>query len=247
MSETRYAQVARDLVAAISSGRFPVGSLLPTEFELCDQYGASRNTIRTALRELQDLGFVSRKKKAGTRVEAAAPSIGFRQSLASVEDLVQFGQTHTRDVQEVAEIVMDRTTAKETGCLPGTHWLRISSLRLDGNPNAPPIGWTDVYIDPAYAELGDVVRRSPSVLISSLIESRYGRRIAQIQQDVKASLLPERLAKPLKARAGAPALKIVRRYIDQAGSAFKLTVSTHPADRFKFSVRLNREKASVEE
>ena len=47
MSETRYAQVARDLTDGIANGRFPVGSLLPTELELCEHYAASRHTVRT--------------------------------------------------------------------------------------------------------------------------------------------------------------------------------------------------------
>jgi len=47
-----YERVARELVEAISSGRYPLGSRLPTELELCAQFGASRNTVRAALREL---------------------------------------------------------------------------------------------------------------------------------------------------------------------------------------------------
>src|SRR4051812_49233527 len=150
MSETRYAQVARDLTEGIASGRFPVGSLLPTEFELAEHYGASRHTVRSAIRELQELGLVSRRKKAGTRVEAASVSSGYRQSLASVEDLVQFGAAHTRVVREVEDVVIDRALAKDLGCAPGTRWLRISSLRLNGEANTTPVGWTDVYVDAAY-------------------------------------------------------------------------------------------------
>ena len=33
MNPTRYSTVAKDLMQAIASGRYPVGSLLPTEFE----------------------------------------------------------------------------------------------------------------------------------------------------------------------------------------------------------------------
>ena len=242
MSETRYAQVARDLTESIASGRFPVGSLLPTELELCDHYGTSRQTVRAAIRELQELGLVSRRKKAGTRVEAASVSSGYRQSLASVEDLVQFGAAHVREVQEVEEVVIDRALAKELGCAPGTRWLRISSLRLNGKPNAAPIGWTDVYVDAAYGELGEIVRASPDVLISQLIESRYSRRIAEIRQDVQAVLVPERLAEALETQAGTPALRIVRHYLDPAGAAFEISVTIHPADRFTFSIRLRRER-----
>jgi GntR family transcriptional regulator len=211
MNETRYAQVARDLAQGIASGRFP------------------------------ELGLVSRRKKAGTRVEAASTSSGYRQSLASIEDLVQFGAEHMRAVQEIEDVVADRALAKELGCRPGTRWLRISSLRLNGDANAP-IGWTDVYVDAAYSELRDIARASPDVLISSLIESRYGRRIAEIRQDVSAALLPEKLAGPLRAEAGSAALRIVRHYADAAGEIFEITVTMHPADRFTFSLRLRRER-----
>src|SRR4051812_35001232 len=130
----RHADVTRDLVQGIASGRLPVGSLLPTEFELCDLYGASRHTVRVALDELVQLGLVSRRKRAGTRVEARTPPGSYRQSLTSLEDLVQFGTAHLRAVQETGKAVADSELAKALGCPAGSHWLRISSLRLNGRP-----------------------------------------------------------------------------------------------------------------
>ncbi|KMO38222.1 GntR family transcriptional regulator [Methylobacterium aquaticum] len=240
MSETLWAQVARDLTAGITTGRFPIGSLLPTELELCEHYGASRHTVRTAIRQLQDQGLVSRKKKAGTRVEAAAPTSGYRQSLASLEDLIQFGVAHIRTVQETAEVTADASLAAELGCEEGTRWFRISSLRLDGRPGGAPIGWTDVYIDPTYADLGDVVRASPDVLITTLIEQRYGRRSAEIRQDVDAIALPAVRAAALQAKPEAPALRIVRQYLDEKGKVFEISSTIHPAGRFTVSQRLRR-------
>lgn len=243
MGETRYAQVARELAEGIGSGRFPVGSTLPRELELCEHYGASRHTIRAAIRELQDLGLVSRKKKAGTRVEATSPSSGYRQSLASVEDLVQFGVEHTRVVKKIEDVVVDRASARDLGCPTGSKWLRISSLRMSTSSGSVPIGWTDVYVDPAYSDLRNVVRKHPDVLISDLIEQRYGRRIAEIRQDVQAVLLKPALAKTLGEDAGAAALRILRRYLDQAGETVEISLTIHPADRFTFSMRLRRDAA----
>ena len=167
---------------------------------------------------------------------------GYRQSLASVEDLVQFGTAHVRVVREIQDVVADRALAKELGCAPGSRWLRISSLRLNGEPKAAPIGWTDVYVDAAYAELRNIVRECPDVLISSLIESRFGRRIAEIRQEIQAVLLPAKLAEELGAEAGTAALKIIRRYVDHAGETFEISVTIHPADRFAFTIRLQRER-----
>ena len=240
-TKPRYSDIARHLTDAITSGHFAVGTLLPTELELVDHYRTSRHTVRAALAELQQLGLVSRRKNVGTRVEAARPRTTFRPSLASVDDLVQFGAEHLRQVQSIEAVTASGAIAADLGCADGTRWLRISSLRLRGDAAADPIGWTDVYIDPAYAEIGDLVRASPDALISALIETRYGRQIAEIHQDVRAATVCDpAMAKALKLDEGAAALKIVRRYLDAAGQTFEVSVSIHPADRFSVSMRLQR-------
>ncbi|WP_211464055.1 GntR family transcriptional regulator [Collimonas silvisoli] len=239
-NKPHFADIARNLTEGIVSGRFPVGSLLPTELELCDSYSTSRHTIRAALHELQQLGLVSRRKNVGTRVESSEPTNDFRPSLASVDDLVQFGSTHVRKVLEIEETTVSGALATEFGCQNETRWLRISSLRMNGATDRLPVGWTDVYIEPAYAEIGEIVRKSPSVLISALIESRYGRRIAEIRQEIRATTVPDTMARSLQVEPGTTALKIIRWYFDAAGQAFEISVSVHPAERFAVSMQLKR-------
>jgi GntR family transcriptional regulator len=239
-TKPHFADIARDLTEGIQSGRFPVGSLLPTELELRDRYGTSRHTVRAALHELEQLGLVSRRKNVGTRVESNEPTKAFRPSLASVDDLVQFGTANIRAVQSIEETIVEGALAKELGCVNGTRWLRISSLRLRDNVNSTPIGWTDVYLDTAYAEIADTIRASPETLISSLIESRYGRRIAEIQQEIKATAASQTMARKLCVDVGTPMLKIVRRYLDMAGQIFEASITFHPAERFSVSMRLRR-------
>ncbi|OZI66532.1 GntR family transcriptional regulator [Bordetella genomosp. 11] len=241
MNKQSSADIAKDLIAGITSGRHPVGTLLPTEFELCEQYGASRYTIRAALQELQQLGLVSRRKNVGTRVESTRPRPVFRPSLASVDDVVQFGAEHLRVVQSVQELAVPDDVARDIGCADGDRWLRISSIRLDGERNGAPMAWTDVYVDPAYEEVGDWVRDSPNTLVSTLIESKYDRHIAEIHQEVRAFTLREpQIAAALGIEKGAPALKIVRRYLDAAGDMVEASVTVHPADSFSVSMRLLR-------
>lgn len=242
MGRAQHAEIAKDLAEQIASGKAAVGSLLPTEFELCERYDASRYTVRLALGLLQEQGLISRRKNVGTRVEASRPSGGFLQSLASVEDLAQFGATHVRVVRDVGEVVLDLQQAAILGSPGGSRWLRISSLRMDGGKKSRPIGWTDVYIDPAYAEVGSMVKQEPQTLISALIESRYGRRIARIRQDIRASTVPAERAAELKVDASSPALMVIRRYFDAADEVFEITVTIHPAERFTFSMELTRSK-----
>ena len=240
MPKVTYPIVVRDLTEAIAAGTYPVGSLLPTELELCAQYGTSRHTIRAALQELQQLGMVSRRKNVGTRVEAREPAQSFQQTLASLDGLVQFGKTHVRQVQCVEEIVADLGLAATLGCAGGTRWLRISSLRLNQDDANHPIGWTDVYVDPAYADVVPIVQASPQMLVSNVIESRYGRRIAQVRQDVDAVTVPMTLSEALRTPAGTPGLRIVRTYLDASRQAFEISVTVHPAGRFTLSMLMSR-------
>ncbi|MBC3916214.1 GntR family transcriptional regulator [Undibacterium sp. CY18W] len=239
-TKTNFVNIAQHLTEGIASGRFPVGTLLPTEMELCNHYTTSRHTVRAALHELQQLGLVSRKKNVGTRVESTRPTNDFRPSLASVDDLVQFGSTHVRKLQEIVSEKMEDDLATDLRCKAGSTWLRISSLRMDGANDRLPVGWTDVYIEPAYAEIGEIVRHSPGVLISTLIETRYGRRIEQIQQEIRAVTISEPIAQSLQVDAGSTALKIIRWYYDAAGDLFEVSVSIHPAERFSVSMLLKR-------
>lgn len=240
---TTAGDLSRDLAEGIASGRFAVGSLLPTEFELCSRYGVSRYAVRKALDELQELGLISRRKNVGTRVEAARPKPGFTQSIATVDELAQFGAEHVRVVRDVQEVVADLALARELGCAGGTRWLRVSSLRMESGRKARPICWTDVYVDAAYADIGPLVRESPGTLISSLIEARYGRSIARIRQEVQGLCLPKQLAGELQAEAGSAALKVIRRYLDSADEMFEISVSTHPADRFTFAMEMTRSRS----
>lgn len=235
--------LAAHLAEGIASGRYPVGSLLPTEFELCEQHGASRYKVRLALQALHDQGLISRRKNVGTRVEAARPAGPFTQSIATVDELGQFGAEHVRRLKRIEEVAIDRPLADAMGCAAGTRWLRISSLRMSDARKDQPLGWTDVYVEPAYAAIGSLVAEHPDMLISALIEQQFGRRIARVQQQVQAIGLPGPLAEELKAEPGSPALQIVRRYLDAGDEAFEISVSVHPADRFTFSMELSRGRA----
>ncbi len=240
MKKAQHLDIARVIATQITSGELAVGDLLPTEFELCERHEASRYTVRMALAQLQEQGLISRRKNVGTRVESSRPVAGFQQSLASLEDLAQFGATHVREVRHVAELVVDVQQAELLGCPGGTRWLRISSLRREGDRQRRPICWTDAFVDPAYADIGVLAREQPQQLLSELIESRHGRRIARIHQEIRATAMPVELAEHLAAEPGSPALMIVRRYLDVADDLFEITVSIHPADRYTFSMELTR-------
>ena len=63
-----YRHIAKDLEGQIKSGDLPPGSQLPTEVDLRNQFRASRNAIRDAIKLLAGQGLVETRPGQGTFV-----------------------------------------------------------------------------------------------------------------------------------------------------------------------------------
>lgn len=61
-----YLQIKNEILARIRSAEYPPGSLLKTEMELCATYDVSRVTVRKALKELVEDGWLERRSGSGT-------------------------------------------------------------------------------------------------------------------------------------------------------------------------------------
>ncbi|WP_028933776.1 FadR/GntR family transcriptional regulator [Pseudonocardia spinosispora] len=65
-------QVAEQIEELITSGRWAVGERVPSEHELVEQLGVSRNTVREALRALVYTGLLAARPGDGTYVQASS-------------------------------------------------------------------------------------------------------------------------------------------------------------------------------
>ena len=234
----RYLQVANELIDGIGGGIYPVGGMLPTEMELCKQYGISRSTVREALRKLRDVGLISRQRRVGTKVVSRAPSAGYRQPTNSISDLLQYADDTRVEILSKKRLVCDPALADQLECRVGRAWLRIDSLRtIPDTPN--PICMTTAYLD---ARLPNLERNLEGIdgPISAMLERTYGVRIARIEQSIQAIALGKRQAKLLKAEPGSPALLATRRYYREDGTLIELSSAIHPSDRFTYVTSLVR-------
>lgn len=236
---SRYREIAQDLVLQITSGRQPVGGLLPTEMNLMEQYGASRTTVRSALRELQEMGLISRRRNRGTQVIGLPRAGAFTQSLDTLDDLVTLAQTAKRKILSSKEVVIDVAQARDIGCAPGSRWLQIRLLRQQDGAKEP-LGWTEAYIDPRYERLPRLAAKHPEQLFCDLIETLYGRRIAFIEQTISGCLLAPEIAKILGEPEDSAGLTIRRQYRDSARALVLVTVSIYPAHRYSLKTTLVR-------
>jgi len=64
----KYEAIYKDLEKKITQGEFRPGDILPTEQNLREQYGASRDTVRKALQMLTEIGLITKTQGRGSVV-----------------------------------------------------------------------------------------------------------------------------------------------------------------------------------
>lgn len=83
-----YDQLKQILKESIDQGIYNAGDRLPNETELCELYGVSRITVRRAIQELSDEGFLERKQGKGTFVTRTK----IARELVSVDGFTDFSK-----------------------------------------------------------------------------------------------------------------------------------------------------------
>ncbi|WP_250995847.1 FadR/GntR family transcriptional regulator [Agrobacterium vitis] len=63
-----HSHVINEIGAGVISGRFAVGSILPNDAALMDEFSVSRTVLREALKTLEAKGLVEARPKVGTKV-----------------------------------------------------------------------------------------------------------------------------------------------------------------------------------
>jgi len=239
----RYAVVAQALIDEILSGRYPVGSNLPTENMLCKRFKISRHTTREAIRQLQDLGLVTRRAGFGTTVKSDRLVQRYVQTGDTVSDLDQYAQDIVLKVTDTSNIETDTQTAALLGCDPGQRWLKLHGLRVRG-ADALPISLTDIYIASAYQSVREDIEgvRQP---MYALIQKRFGLELSEIRQQISATTLQRHEAEALQADKGAPALRITRHYYSATSELFEVALNIYPAERFTYSNTLRVESTGL--
>ncbi|MEM2915618.1 MAG: winged helix-turn-helix domain-containing protein, partial [Candidatus Bathyarchaeia archaeon] len=58
----------------IESQTYPLGSYLPSEYQLCEEFKASRMTVRNSLKRLKKEGFITTEPGKGWKVLRDTPS-----------------------------------------------------------------------------------------------------------------------------------------------------------------------------
>jgi GntR family transcriptional regulator len=233
-----YRKISDTLLEGIRGGKFPVGSFLPGELELINRYGASRHTIREALRVLEDMGLVKRQRGRGTLVISTDANPAFVQMVRSPSELFSYPDSSQFRLLSDQRMLADKALARDLDCAVGQEWVQITGLRTLGSDGLP-ICWADVYVIPEYGSIAQRLGGS-SRPVYEMIAETFKEAIQKITVRVTAGTIAEQKAQALGVESGSPSLSVWRFYQGAGGRVFEVSISEHPASNFSYTFEFTR-------
>jgi GntR family transcriptional regulator len=189
----------------IDRGVLAPGDALPTEQTLCDQFGVSRITVRRALADLAEQGYIERRQGVGSFVREHGPSAA---DLAGRSYLDGLRQTQFETEVEVVELDSrrpPRAIAEALGA-PGEllHIVRVRRQRRTGEPLIVSEAWLP-------ADLADTLTES-ALLAEPLYEllAEAGVVVDRVRHEITAEIAGPRNARLLDTAIGAALLRVNR-------------------------------------
>jgi GntR family transcriptional regulator len=233
----RYAQIFNTLSRRMQAGKYPVDMRLPTESELCEEFNASRFTVREALRRLVEQGMVQRRQGAGSIVVSTTPQAQYVHTLSSLNDLFQFALDTHYDLLSIDPVMLDAKTATDLGAEAGERWQVIEGLRSH-EKGGQAICVVHSYVAPRAKSFVRELKRCVGPFYAHLA-NRTGEDILEVRQDIFGTPMTPKMAGLLKCKNDAIAMCAFRRYTTRNGTLIA-SYNWHLAEDFHYRMKMSR-------
>jgi len=238
--EPKYYRVKRELLEELASGKLGVGDEFHSESELQERYGFSRGTVRKALNELHQEGYLIRLSGKGTFVARMPRSRG-------IEALSQFFrhahlEPHTVVLEQglISAEDADGRVVEGFGIQPEIQVVRISRLRLgDGEP----LAIQTVYLQPK--DCPGLLEKDLTESLIALYRDEYDRRLVTADEILRVVPAGPEEARLLQITEETSVVTRDRISYDQENRPFEVLHAVDRAERFEYRYRIGEEFVEV--
>lgn len=223
-----YHQVKTLILREIESGRWRPDDRLPTEDELSARFEVSKITVRHALRDLSNLGYIRREQGRGTFVQRPPLVQGPRELTSFTDEMRRHGRVAASQVLEQGTIDATAELAARLGVIVGDPVFFLRRLRL---ADREPMGLQTAYI-PASLVPGISDMSFMEVSLYDVLRDEYSLHPASAHETHRAVLVGPDEAHWLRVPPGSPAMAAERVAHLADGRALEYVQSIMRGDRY---------------
>ncbi|PCK19863.1 phosphonate metabolism transcriptional regulator PhnF [Bacillus pumilus] len=230
-----YHQIMENLKKQIEDGTLAPDTLIPSEREYAERFGISRMTVRQALSNLVNEGYLYREKGKGTFVSRKKFEQPLQGLTSFTEDMRQRGLKASSQLIDFKRIACPEHLRPALQLSNSEPVYELKRIRL---ANDEPMAIETSYIPKIFA--GDLTKAHLTGSLYEYIENNTGLAIAHAKQELEANVASKDEAHLLSISTGAPVLSITRTTYLQNDLPFEFVLSVYRGDRYKLIHTMER-------
>jgi len=229
-----YIQLETILEEAISSGQYKAGDKLPSESELCKQYGVSRITVRQTLTLLIQKQLLYSVHGKGTFVKAPAISHDLSKIVRFGATLQQKGLNGYTVIHSYQPLVASEAASAKVGCDCG-------NLNLVGYTHKNPIVYYQSYIRAELCEemhrAAKEIEQTNTAFSSYDLYDKLGIKLRRVEQTIGAVTADETLRKIFTCPKGEAFIVLESVYYSQEDVPLEYKIAHYRANIYSFHLQ----------
>lgn len=237
--EPLYVQLDRILRKKISDGIWQPGAAVPSENELCREYGISRMTARSVISGLVREGLLYRVQGKGTFVPDAKITTRSPGYLGIRDQLEAQGYRIETQLLFFGQEAASASVAAALSCMEGESVYMIKRLR---RMNGLPISIHHSYLPAALCPDLSQIHLSEERQLCHVLEEDFGFVTSKVQETLESVLAKKKDAALLQVEPGSPLLLLEERNFDHSGAVFEFSRIWFRGDKLKLHFEYERDK-----
>lgn len=230
-----YYQLEQGIRNLIENKQLKSGDAIPSEREYSQLYGISRMTVRQAINNLVNDGYLERIRGKGTFVAFEKIEQPLKGLTSFSEDMRSRGLEPSTCILHFSIVDAGQKEASLLEIAEGSSIIKIERLRL---ADQEPMAYESLILP--YDLVPGLTAEIAQGSIYEYVESKLGLRITSAIQELQATTVRKKAAEQLNIHEGAAILSIQRKSFLENKRPFEVVQSFYRADRYKFTIEMER-------
>lgn len=230
-----YSQLKNIIIEKIENGQYPPDSKIPSEQELCELYGISRPTVRQAVSELTNNGYLYKEKGKGTFVSKPKSSINVKSYTGFTDSILDNEPTSEREIISIETFPSrDLKKLEEIFSIGYNQVIDFAQINFKSKSNNDVICLNTSYIPlnlfPNIIE--DIRNKKPSY---DILRGKYPLLPAKTKSTLEVIYTDQYEAQHLMVQPGQALFKISNIIFSKSGQVVEYVESKYSADKCKLA------------
>jgi len=230
-----YSQLKNLIIEKIENGEYPPESKIPSEQELCDIFGISRPTVRQAISELTNSGYLYKEKGKGTFVSKPKSVIDVKAYTGFSDSILDNDNPGERNIVSINIITnKDYKKLSDIFSISYNQTMDFAQIIYITNLEDEVYSYNTSYIPLSLFPniIEDIKNKKQSF---DILRGKYPLLPAKSKSSLEVIYTEPDEAQYLKVQAGQPLIKVSNVIYSKSGQVVEYIVSKYRADKCRLT------------